>query len=195
MATRTAALLLVIASSTVRAQVDGTVPAAAAIAHAPVDSRNYVNLRIGGSTQAARPELCLEVTPHALFAVEACGTGSGFLHHDPVPQISHFRGKLNVRGWQTSFGRLVASVNAGFAELQVGEDGEGFHFSGVGPSGVETAGPELGLSIKALMPVGAGLELVGELGMSASYFGYAPLLVRPQSRLQPAISLTFGFGF
>jgi hypothetical protein len=47
----------------------------------------------------------------------------------------------------------------------------------------------------ARLPVAAGFELVGELGVSATYFHHAPALLRPQEALQPSASLTFGVGF
>lgn len=157
--------------------------------------RNYGNLRIGASTSGRRATLCLELSPHELLSVEACGTGSGFLHQEPEPEVAHFRTHFRLTSWKTPLGWLQPRLSAGFAELQVGEDGSGFHFTGTGPGGVETAGPEVGASLRALLPVAAGFELVGELGVSAAYFHHAPALLRPQEALQPSASLTFGVGF
>lgn len=157
--------------------------------------RNYGNLRIGASTSSRRPTLCLELAPLELLSVEACGNGSGFLHHDDAPEIAHFRALFKLTSWKTPLGWLQPRLGAGFAELQVGPDGGGFYFQGTGPMGLDTAGPELGASLRALVPVSLGLELVGELGVSAAYFRYAPQLVRPQDALQPHASLTFGIGF
>jgi hypothetical protein len=172
------------------AQVAGTVEAEHEVA-----PRNYGNFRVGGSTSARRPSLCLELSPVEMLSVEGCGTGSGFLHHDPEPEIAHFRAHFRLTSWKTDFGWFQPRLSAGFAELQVGEDGSGFHFNGIGPSGVETAGPEVGASLRALFPMSSGFELVGELGLNMAYFRYAPQLLRPQSSWQPGASLSLGIGF
>ncbi|PTL80345.1 hypothetical protein DAT35_29655 [Vitiosangium sp. GDMCC 1.1324] len=157
--------------------------------------RNYGNLRIGASTSSRRPTLCLELAPLELLSVEACGNGSGFLHHDDEPEIAHFRALFKLTSWKMPLGWLQPRLGAGFAELQVGQDDGGFHFQGTGPTGIDTAGPEVGASLRALLPVSSGIELVGELGVSAAYFRYAPRLLRPQDAFQPQASLTFGVGF
>lgn len=160
--------------------------------HAP---RHYGNLRIGAASSSARPELCLELSPLALLSVEACGTGSGFLHRDPAPEIAHFRAKATLMSWETPIGYLQPRVAAGFAELQVGEDTAGFYFANAGPTGMETSGPELGLSLRCLTPVVAGFELVSELNFNAAVFAHAPELLRPQAVVQPSFSMSIGFGF
>jgi hypothetical protein len=157
--------------------------------------RNYGNLRIGASTSGRRATLCLELSPVELLSVEACGNGSGFLHHDPEPEVAHFRAHFKLASWKTPLGWLQPRLSAGFAELQLGEDAGGFQFTGTDPTGLATAGPEVGASLRALLPVVAGFELVGELGVSTAYFRYAPALLRPQEALQPSASLTFGVGF
>ncbi|HYI00149.1 hypothetical protein [Hyalangium sp.] len=173
----------------------GAEPVGTAEATRDEPPRNYGNLRIGGSLSSRRPTVCLELSPTDMLGVEGCGTGSGFLHHDPEPAITHFRANLKLASWKTGRFWLQPRVSAGFAELQVGEDSSGFHFTGTGPTGVETAGPELGASLRALMPVSSGVELVGELGVSTAWLQHAPQLVRPQSSWQPSASLTFGIGF
>ena len=158
-------------------------------------ARNYGNLRIGAATSSKRPEICLELTPIERLGIEACGTGSGFLHRDPEPEIAHFRGKFQLTSFKTDIGWIQPRLGFGFAEMQIGEDGPGFHFGGVGPLGTETAGPELGLSIRALWPVWSGFELIGELGVNAAWFPNAPKLNRPQSPFQPSANFTLGVGF
>lgn len=160
-----------------------------------VAPRNYGNLRIGASTSARRASICLELSPLEFLSVEGCGTGSGFLHHDPDPEIAHFRSWLKLTSWKTGMGWLQPRVGIGFAEMQIGEDGSGFQFSGVGPNGVETAGPEAGASLRLLFPTVGGVELVGEVGLSAAYLRYAPQLKVPQSSFQPSASFSLGVGF
>jgi hypothetical protein len=157
--------------------------------------RDYVNLRGGVVTGGSRAQVCLEVSPMARLGVEACGTGSGFLHQDPAPEVAHFRAKLTLDGWRSQLGLLQPQLFVGFAELQVGEDAPGFHFTGTGATGVETAGPEVGAALRGMLPVGAGFELVGTLNLSLSYFSHAPELPVPQRALHPAVSFTVGVGF
>ncbi|QRO02996.1 hypothetical protein JRI60_47920 [Archangium violaceum] len=157
--------------------------------------RNYGNVRIGASTSSRRPSLCLELSPLEMLSFEGCGTGSGFLHHDPEPEIAHFRSWLKLTSWKTAIGWLQPRLGLGFAELQVGEDGSGFQFSGVGATGVETAGPEVGASLRLLFPTASGVEFVSEIGVSGAYFHYAPRLTVPQFRFQPSASLSLGVGF
>lgn len=160
-----------------------------------VAPRHYGNLRIGASTSSTRPTLCLELAPLERLSVEACGNGSGFLHHEAEPELAHFRAHFLLASWKTPLFWLQPRLSAGFAELQLGADGSGFHFEDTGPSGVETAGPELGASLRALLPVSAGFELVGELGLGAAYFHHAPRLLRPQAAFQPTAAFSLGVGF
>lgn len=179
--------------------------ATAAAAQEPVPSvearvdeiRNFINMRGGATTGSSnrRPELCLEVSPIQLLSVEACGTGSGFLHTDPEPEIAHFRAKATFFSKRLSFGVVDARGGIGFAELQIGEDGPGFDFAGVGPNGTETAGPEAGVFLRAMVPVGVGFELVGELSLGAAYFAHARELIQPMQRWQALAALNVGIGF
>lgn len=157
--------------------------------------RNWANMRIGASSGSVRPEICLEISPIALLSAEACGTGSGFLHKDPAPEIAHFRTKTTLMSWETPIGSLQPRFLAGFAELQVGEDTSGFYFTSTGPTGVETSGPELGLSMRCLTSLAVGIELVTELQFNTALFVHAPKLVRPMSELQPTLSVSVGVGF
>ncbi|WP_148282408.1 hypothetical protein [Corallococcus coralloides] len=170
-------------------------PVGVAVEQRDEPPRNYGNLRAGASTSGRRPSICLELSPLARLGVEACGTGSGFLHRDPEPEIAHFRANLTLTSFKTRLGWLQPRLSAGFAELQIGEDSSGFDFGGSGPTGVETAGPEVGASLRALLPISSGFEFVGELGFSAAYFNAAPQLIRPQARFQPSASFTLGVGF
>lgn len=158
-------------------------------------TRDFVNLRLGASTGSRRMEMCLEVSPLEAWSLEACGTGSEILHHENSPELAHFRGKYSLTNWKTEIGWLQPRVGLGFTELQLGQDDPGFQFLGVGPRGVETAGPEASFGIRGLHPLLGGFELVGELSFSMAWLRYAPLLATPQAEFQPAVSLTLGGGF
>jgi len=188
------------------------VAAGAAVAHAdPPDGpeepasaperdgppRNYGNLRIGASTanENGRPELCLELAPLAFLSVEGCGTGSGFLHRDPEAELAHFGVKLRAASIETDFAWLEPNIGVGFAELQVGADDPGFRFDSTGPRGIETAGPEIGASLRALVEIAEGFEGVLEARFALAYLPEAPHLVRPFPELMPSAEITLGAGF
>lgn len=159
--------------------------------------RNYGNFRTGYSsgTMNGRPDLCLELAPVAFVSIEGCGTGSGFLHNDPEPELAHFAAKLRIASVRTRIGWVEPQVGLGFAELQVGKDDPGFQFGGVGPNGVETAGAELSLAARLLIPVGRGFEVIADLRLSLAYLPYAPDLVVPKDSLLPSIGASVGVGF
>lgn len=157
--------------------------------------RDYVNLRLGVSSGSKRLEMCLELSPLESFSLEGCGTGSEILHHENSPELAHFRAKYTLTQWKTELGWLQPRIGLGFTELQVGADDAGFKFFGVGPRGVETAGPEASLGLRGLYPLGAYFDVVGELSFSMAWLKHAPQLLIPQSALQPALSFTLGAGF
>lgn len=158
-------------------------------------SRNYVNFTVGAANNATRPTLCIEGSPIDLLALEMCGTGTGFLHNDPAPEVAHFRSKWKLTEWQTPIGYLQPRLGFGFAELQIGEDAQGFQFFGTGSDGMATAGLEAGASLRALFPVYEGFELIGEFSLSGAYLPFAPRLIRPQNSFQPTAAFTLGVGF
>jgi hypothetical protein len=82
--TRLLVTSVVLGSGLAGAQSVGTVETERADA-----PRNYGNFRIGASLSTRRPTLCLELAPLDRLSVEGCGTGSGFLHQDPEPEVAH----------------------------------------------------------------------------------------------------------
>jgi hypothetical protein len=159
-----------------------------------------VSFKVGGATGAAKPVMCAEVNPLEELGVKACGTGAGFLYDDGSRETAHFRAKGRVTTFDvdTPLDESVSVkpwVSVGFAEMQLADDAPGFDFLGTGPFGVETAGPEVGAHVRALVPVALGVELVVETGVGLAWMPYAPRLVEPQTALQPSASLTIGAGF
>lgn len=167
----------------------------------PIEApRTYVNFRVGAATSATRPQLCLGVSPLEMVALEGCGTGGGFLHNEPGTDITHFRGKVRLASLEVDTGEGTSAwvepwVGGGFAELQVGADTPGFSFEGASPGRVSTAGPDVGASLRGTVPLPAGFEIVGEVGVGVAFFAYAPLLVVPQDPLQPQATINLGLGW
>lgn len=162
--------------------------------------RTYVNFRVGAATSATRPQMCLDVAPLEMLAVEGCGTGGGFLHSEPGTDLTHFRGKVRLASVEVQATDDVTAwvepwLGVGFAELEVGADTPGFSFEGPSAGRVSTAGPDVGASLRGTVPLPAGFEVVGEVGLGLAFFAYAPLLVVPQSPLQPQATLNIGLGW
>lgn len=177
-------------------EVDGAVEAAATV-EAP---RTYVNVRVGAATSAARPHICLDVSPLEMVSLEGCGTGGGFLHSDAGTDITHFHGKVRVASVEVAVTDDTSAwvepwLGIGFAELEVGADTPGFSFDGPSPGRVSTAGPGVGASLRGTVPLPAGFEVVGEVGLDFAFFAFAPSLVVPQHPLQPQATFNIGLGW
>lgn len=162
------------------------------------EPRNWVNLRAGAqlTDMAGITDYCLEVMPFKFLSLESCGSGSGYTHEgEGQTDVAHFRTKLGPKPVQRGKVWVQPQVNLGFAELQVDKDESGFYFNDTGPNGVETAGPEVGASLKVLVPLKAGIELVGDVSANAAWMEHAPDLVEPQDKFQPSATVTVGVGF
>jgi hypothetical protein len=162
----------------------------------PADSR--INLRLGNATSdsTGRPTICLDVRVWAGLGVESCGTGQGIIHDEPGHELAHFRATwaLLERATSSGTGRLRGSL--GWAELQVGVDHPGFHFTD--PDPVErgsVAGPEAALQGQWLVPLGKGVEAIASFTAGLALFAEADKLIVPQSNLQPFVSAEIGLGW
>jgi hypothetical protein len=130
-----------------------------------------------------------------MIGLEACGTGAGIWHDSRGAELAHFRLELSPVSFPLAGGYLVPQVGAGFAELQVAADEPGFRFSGAGAGDVETAGPEVSLSLKGQYPLAYGFEAVAEMNAGAAYLPDAPALVGSYAAVQPFAMVTLGVGF
>jgi hypothetical protein len=157
--------------------------------------KNYINFRGGAASSSRRPEICVEGGPGSWITLEACGTGSGFLHHDPTPEIGHFRTNIPIYQHRISSFDFRPRVGLGFAEIQIGEDDPGFRFGDVGPRRIETAGPEISGSLETFYPVAAGVEFVGTLNLGLIWAPHASDLATPLPAWLPTVSFTVGIGF
>ncbi len=161
--------------------------------------RNWLNLRGGFGAQpvdavGARPQICAEVSPLDFLGVEACGTGAGFLF-ESGSELAHFRGKLRLTSLPTEVGHFSPHLALGFAELQVGDDGPGFDFFGTGATGVETAGPEAGASVRWAYPLPYDFEVLADATVGLAWLPYAPQLSTSMSPWQPSATVTVGVGW
>ena len=157
--------------------------------------RNYANFRVGASGATDRAEMCMEISPHSRIGFEACGSGATWLHNDNAPDMMHLRMLFRLASFRTPIGFLQPRLGAGVAELAIGADEGGMFFSGVGPTKVETAGPEATASLRLLTPVYKGFEVLTNLDFTAAYFAHAGKLLQPRDSFQPGVTFTLGFGF
>lgn len=174
-------------------------PGPAEVRAAVVAPRNWLNLRGGFGAQpvdavGARPQICGEVSPLDWLGVEACGTGAGFLF-ESGSELVHVRGKVRLASVDTGYGFLEPRLALGFAELQVGDDAPGFDFFGAGPTGVETAGPEAGASLRWSHPLAWDFEMLADASLGMAWLPYAPQLTTSMSPWQPSATLTLGVGW
>ncbi len=164
-------------------------------------TQQHINFRMGASsaTTNGMPTLCLEGgTPNRIpkFSLEACGTGTGFVHQQVGIDVLHMRGKYTVFERTIGSSQLNTSVGAGFAEVQVSNDELGFQFTEA-RNGIETSGPEVSGSAQWLIPLSPNgqSELILDVNAGAAYFEYGPSLTLPQPRLFPFVEISAGFGW
>jgi hypothetical protein len=99
-----------------------------------------------------------------------------------------------VLQWVLPGAVIEPQLGAGFAELQIGEDAPGFSF-GQAAGGVSTAGPEVVGAIRALWPVGGGIELLADLSGGTAWLPAADQLAVAQPVVYPFAAFSIGFGF
>lgn len=198
--------MLLLAAAPTAAQPTGAPPPTVAPHAAPVDGgppadapapiSHRINLRAGlaSSDTVGRPAICLEVVAIWQVSVEGCGTGSGILHDDVGRQIAHFRANIPITTTTRWGGRFALRGGLGFAELEIGDDKPGFDF-GEADTPASVAGPDAGLSVQWLRPVGAGIELVANASGGVAWFAGAEDLVVPQRELQPYVAFELGVGW
>ena len=153
-------------------------------------------MRMGVSTATSngQPTICLEGTPLQNIAIEACGTGYGFVHRASGTDFVHFRGKWSLLHRKGANSHLQGQLGLGFAEIQIGADELGFQFGNAG-GGVETAGPEISASMQWLHAFPANTELVFDINIGSAFFYYGPELIIPQQQVFPFMEMSIGWGW
>lgn len=180
------------------AAADVTGPTSGTFVPKPLAGHAIFDLRGGFGSGPAGPngQVCVEVAPHRWVAVEACGTGGGFLYPEAGEEIMHLRAEGSFRVWQRGRAEGVVQPGLGMAEIQRGEDSPGFRF---GPATEQNqrdaAGPEASVSTKGRWWVGDWAYLVGELSFGAAWIEAAPIVLEQDSAIVPFATGTFGVGF
>lgn len=171
----------------------------AAVVPRPIAGHPVFELRVGvDRADQQHPFLCAEGTPVSWLSIEACGTGSGFLHRDEDPDMAHFRAKGRVIGAKAGRGTIDWLVGGGFAEVQRTADEPGFRFGPArDPDQVEAAGPEVSTSLKGRFYVdpGARTYVTADLNAGIAAIPGAPTVMGTGGPIVPFAALTVGLGF
>lgn len=189
-------MLLVLISAEVAAASDAVGMASDVpkplVGHALFDLRGG----LGSGPTGPNGQVCVEVAPVKHVAVEACGTGGGFLYPEVGEEIMHLRAEANIELWRRGRGELVLQPGLGMAEIQRGTDSPGFRFGPATEANQgDAAGLEASLSTKGRWWVGDWAYLVGELSFGTAWVEAAPIVLDQDSPIVPFAIGTFGVGF
>lgn len=139
---------------------------------------------------------CGELSPWKVFAIEACGSGAGFLFPGTPTEIVHFRVEGNVPLLQRGKVDLVLQPGLGFAEVEAGSDRPGFLFGRARTAGQrEGAGPEVSLSTKGRWWAHERVYATAEVGVSGAHVPSAPTVLGQEGPIVVSGLATFGLGF
>ncbi len=153
---------------------------------------------LASSAAGARTMLCAEASPHRLLALEACGSGSGFLYAAApgAVDIVHFRAEASIPILTEGRTDLVLQAGAGFTEVQRGQDAPGFAFGPArSPDQVEGAGPSGSVALKARGWVRPGAYVSAEVDGGAAWIPAAPTVLGTAGPLRPFVTVSVGAGF
>lgn len=139
---------------------------------------------------------CVETLFVGPLSFEACGDGRGlFLDKiDSEPALTAYRARLRVARAPRGRAWLAAIVQAGMTELRAGPS-EAILGSGSASPRQLARGPAAGVAVQIVWPLGAGLDLVGDIHLDAAWIPRAGELALPQPALQPTLGATLGLGF
>jgi hypothetical protein len=183
-------VIVSLAASALAAPVDSEV-----FAPRPVAGRPVLELR-AGVARSPHPYVCAEGQPLGWLSLEACGTGSGFLHQGDETDVAHFRSRARVLGVER--GRVEADLlgGLGFAEVQTGRDEHGFRFGEARSDDQnEGAGPEASLGGKARVWVFPAAYLSFDATFGVAHVQSAPVVIGQAGPWVPFGTVTAGLGF
>ena len=163
----------------------------------PLAGHAVLDLRVGGdTTQGHHPTICLAGFPLERLSIEACGTGSGVLHHDDAPDLAHFRARFTVLQAEGRSTDLALLAGAGFAEVQRTADEPGFRFGEpTEPDPVEAAGPEVSASVQGRYWFLPKAYAIADVNAGVAAVPGAPAVLGHGGPAVPFASVTLGLGF
>lgn len=160
-------------------------------------SDDHVNLRAGfASDSGATPTACLEIRVVWAASIESCGKLASTTADNGIQNIIHFRANIPVLTRRAAGGTFAVRAGAGFAKLEVIDDGFGIHFGDPDPTTrASVDGLEGGASIEWMRPAGHGFEWLANADAGLAWFAGADKLATPEAHAQPFVSLEIGAGW
>lgn len=191
-------LLTCVLASTAWGQEPPTAQAEENVRRAPVASWAVLELRGGvqGNGSVVSPTLCAEVGPWRYLAIEACGSGAGFLYDRPVDEMVHVRLEGSIPAFADGRTALWVQPGVGIAEIERGGDAPGFRFGEpTEPDPTEGAGVEGSLALKARVYPHPKMYVVGEAVVGVAGIAAASEVLDQRSDAVPFAGLSVGLGF
>ncbi|MEM6929754.1 MAG: hypothetical protein AAF602_22640 [Myxococcota bacterium] len=183
-------ILLTVAAASAGPSLDGTT-ARPLLGHAFVELRGGVqagNTGVGGT-------LCGQISPLRYVAIEACGSGGGFLFPDASSELVHFRAEAHIPLRSQGPLDLALEPGIGFTELEAGADAPGFRFGPArSPDQREGAGPSASLAIKGRWWARPRWFVTMETGVSVASIPSAPVVAGSGPVITSGMT-TVGIGF
>ncbi len=177
----------------------GPVLARAPFVPKPVAGWAVVELRGGiqGVGGGANAMICGEVGVWRYVALEACGSGAGFLFPDRLPtEMVHFRAEATIPVWSKGRAEVVVQPGAGLAEIERGADAPGFLLGPArSPDQREGAGFEGSLGAKARLWAHEKVYITTEITGGAALIPSAPTVLGTGGPVVPFVTGTVGVGF
>jgi hypothetical protein len=181
------------------AQAEDPVSAAAAT----VTQRNLLGFSVleirGGLSAFARgggAQLCAEVGIWRYAAIEACGSGAGFLNDGRAREMVHFRAEGTIPVLLRDRVELWAQPGVGIAEIEDGEDHPGFRFGPATSSDQqEGAGVEGAIGLKVRLWPHRRFFISGEFTLGAGWIPSAGVVLGLPTPWVPFLGWTTGLGF
>ncbi|MEO0606178.1 MAG: hypothetical protein AAF211_32415 [Myxococcota bacterium] len=185
-------ILLSIASAAAGPSLDGTT-ARPLLGHAFVELRGGVQ---GGGATGVGGTLCGQISPLRYVAIEACGSGGGFLFPDASSELVHFRAEAHIPLMSQGALDLALEPGVGFAELEAGADAPGFRFGPArSPDQREGAGPAASLALKGRWWARPRWFVTMETGVSVASIPSAPVVAGTSGPVITSGMTTVGLGF
>jgi hypothetical protein len=191
---------MVLAAGSLAAATAQAAPVTASHAFTARPLAGWVVVELRGGAQAIPagplPVICAEVAPYTPFALEACGTGAGFLFPQLGDEMVHFRAEANVPLLRRGRLDVLLQPGLGFSEIERGVDEPGFRFGpATSPEQREGAGPEASIGVKGRAWVHERVPVAVELTGGAAWVPSAPVVLGGGSEIVPFVLGTAGVGF
>ena len=151
---------------------------------------------LAGHAGGGGPAICAEIGIYRYVAIEACGSGAGFLYPGENNEMVHFRAEGTIPLLQRGRTEFFLQPGFGFAEVERGSDAPGFLFGPARSSNQrEAAGPEFTLGLKLRLWPHERFFFSAELTSGAAWIDAANVVLGAPSPVVPFVGVSGGLGF